>query len=212
MTTNEMVAQVFIFFLGGFETTSSVMSFALFEIAKNQTIQKRLQAELDEVLKRHDNKLTYEALLEMKYLDQIFDEALRLYPSMPMLFRVAAKDYKVPETDITITKGTQIFIPAFSLHRDSRYFQNPLLFDPDRFAPEAKAEIRPFTYLPFGEGPRNCIGMRISQLQSKIGIATVVSKFNVELAADRSPNLQFIKTGGFLVAEGGINLRLSLRL
>lgn len=211
MSVNEMVAQVFLFFVGGFDTTSSVVSFAFFEMSKNKAVQKRLQNEIDEVLGRHNNKLTYESLQEMTYLEQVLEETLRMYPPGAGLFRMATKDYKIPGTDVVIEKGIPVFISVYGLHRDPKYFPNPDIFDPERFAPAAKSQIIPGTYIPFGEGPRNCIGMRLAQLQSRIGIVSVMSKFDMELSPDRSPDIVLKTNTGFMIAEGGINLILTSR-
>lgn len=88
----------------------------------------------------------------------ILIETLRFYPILPHLNRMAVKDYIVPETDILIEKGTRVFISISGLHHDKNHYPQPEKFDPERFSPEISAQRNPMTYLPFGEGPRNCIG------------------------------------------------------
>lgn len=88
----------------------------------------------------------------------IFSETLRKYPPLPTLNRICVADYKIPNTDIVIEKGTQVTIPVLGLQTDENYFPDPERFDPDRFSEENKRNIHEFTYLPFGEGPRMCIG------------------------------------------------------
>lgn len=85
-------------------------------------------------------------------------ETLRIYPAIPSLNRQCTKDYHIPDTDVVIEKGTKVLISILGLHHDPEYFPEPEKFDPDRFSDENKHNIRPFTYLPFGDGPRNCIG------------------------------------------------------
>jgi cytochrome P450 family 6 len=87
-------------------------------------------------------------------------EALRKYPSVPFLTRECTKKYTVPGTDVTIEKGTLVVIPVTGLHMDDKYYADPEKFDPNRFSEEMKNKRPQFTYLPFGEGPRICIGKR----------------------------------------------------
>lgn len=210
LTVEEVMAQVFVFFIGGFETSAAATSFALFELAKNPDIQRKLQKHIDDTLAKHNNKWTYDCIQDMTYLEQVFEESLRMYPSVPFLLRKAARDYKIPGTDIIIEEGTAVNVNTLGLHRDAKHYPNPMKFDPDRFTPEAKEARVPFTYLPFGDGPRNCIGMRYGQLQSKIGLASVLSKFNLELAPGQTENVKFQKNS-FFGAEGGIHLRITKR-
>lgn len=88
----------------------------------------------------------------------LFLETLRIYPSLPTLNRRCNRNYTLRDTDIVIEAGTPVIISPLGLHRDPEYFPEPLKFDPDRFSDENRKNIRPYTYLPFGEGPRNCIG------------------------------------------------------
>lgn len=206
----EVMAQVFIFFIGGYDTSSIATSFALFELAKNKIVLQKVQEDIDNALRKHNNEWTYDCIQDMKYLEQVFEEALRIYPSVPFLMRQTTRDYTIPGTKFTVEKGTAIQINTLALHRDPDNFPNPMKFDPDRFSPETRASIAPYTYLPFGDGPRNCIGMRYGQLQSKIGLASILSKFNVDLASSRSSNMEYSKTK-FLSAEGGVELKFSLR-
>lgn len=87
-----------------------------------------------------------------------FTEALRKYPPASIIPRVCVEDYQIPDTNITIEKGTRVIIPALGLHRDPEFYPDPDKFDPERFNDENKQNIPPFTYVPFGEGPRMCIG------------------------------------------------------
>lgn len=88
----------------------------------------------------------------------VFLETLRKYPAAAFLGRKCTKDYKVEGTEVALEKGCKVFIPVMGLHHDPEYFPEPDRFDPERFSEEHKRTIKQFTYLPFGEGPRNCIG------------------------------------------------------
>lgn len=88
----------------------------------------------------------------------LFVEALRMYPPLPALFRKCVEDYQIPDTNTTIEKNTSIVFPILGLHYDEEYFPEPNKFNPDRFNEANVGNIKPYTYLPFGEGPRNCLG------------------------------------------------------
>jgi cytochrome P450 family 6 len=97
-------------------------------------------------------------MLSLSYLDMVCSEGLRMYPLLHFIDRENEEDCKFPDTDVTIEKGTSIIIPMSSIHMNPKYFANPELFDPERFSVENKKKIHHFTYFPFGEGPRNCVG------------------------------------------------------
>lgn len=156
LTLNELAAQAFVFFLAGFETTSSTMSYCLYELSKNLYIQRAVQDEID----RHGD-ITYDSINAMKYLDCCVDETLRKYPPVPVLNRECSKDYKIPNTNLTIPKGTPLLIPALGLQRDPKIYQNPLEFKPERFASKSTgSDADGLYYMPFGDGPRVCIGKK----------------------------------------------------
>ncbi|KAI5644049.1 cytochrome p450 domain-containing protein [Phthorimaea operculella] len=178
-------AQVFVFFAAGFETSSSATSFTLHQLAYHPEIQKKVQEDIDRVLAKYDNKLCYDAVKEMTYLDWTFKEGMRIFPSLGFLIRECARKYTIPELDVTIDPGIGIVIPSQALHMDPKYFENPEEFRPERFHPdEFDKEAMKFVYLPFGEGPRACIGERLGQMQSLAGLAAILSKFSVEPAPE----------------------------
>jgi cytochrome P450 family 6 len=106
-------------------------------------------------LKAHDGKLTYESIAEMKYIDCCIDETLRKHPILPFLFRVSTQDFKIPNTDVTIEKGTNIFLPILGIQRDPNIYENPLEFKPERFlnSGNGNGNAKGLFYLPFGDGP-----------------------------------------------------------
>ncbi|KAG4073635.1 hypothetical protein HA402_000859 [Bradysia odoriphaga] len=148
LTFNEMAAESFVFFFGGFHTTASVLNFILYELALHHEIQTKLRQEIDEVLNK--GKLLYESTTEMKYLDSVVNEGLRKYPPLHLFIRRCVKDYKIPNTNLIIPRGTQCTIPVYSIHHDNEYYPQPDVFDPERFNSQNAAKIKPFTFLPFG--------------------------------------------------------------
>lgn len=85
-------------------------------------------------------------------------ETMRLYGTAQVLSRVCTQPYKIPDSDLVLDKGSKVIIPLYSLHHDPKYYSEPYEFKPERFSPEESKERHPFVFLPFGEGPRNCIG------------------------------------------------------
>lgn len=152
-----LVAQVFVFFAAGFETSSSATSYTLHQLSFYPEIQKNVQKEIDEVLAKYNNEICFNSVSEMTLLGYAFKEAMRLFPSLGVLHRVCAKRYTIPDLGITIDPGVKIQIPLQAIQNDERYFENPTEFNPMRFADTTK-ERHSFAYLPFGSGPRACIG------------------------------------------------------
>ncbi|XP_047998832.1 cytochrome P450 6a2-like [Leguminivora glycinivorella] len=207
-----LVAQVFMFFAAGFETSSAVTSYALHELAHHPDHQRRCQEEIDSVLARHDNKVSYEALKEMKFLHMCFSEAMRIFPSIGFLQRMCVKPYTIPGTDITVDPGVNVIVPVKALHLDPQYFPDPEEFRPERFHPDNVSAINKYTYLPFGTGPRACIGERLGYMQSLAGLAALLSQFSVapSISTLRKPIID-TKVFGIQSAKGGLPLTLIAR-
>ncbi|XP_072392813.1 probable cytochrome P450 6a13 [Diabrotica undecimpunctata] len=181
LTLEEIVAQSFGFFIGGFESSATTMHFALLEIAQNIDIQEKLREEIVAVLGKHGNQITFDAVKEMVYLDKVMQETLRKYPALGVFSRMCNKDYKLPNNDFVLKKGTMVSIPVEAIQRDPDYYPDPEKFDPERFTIENINKRPAFSYLPFGEGPRMCMGIRLGKLQSKIGIITLLKNYRVNL-------------------------------
>ncbi|KAH0822299.1 hypothetical protein MTP99_012687 [Tenebrio molitor] len=182
LTINELAAQVFVFFAAGYETSSTTMTFTLFELSQDHNLQDKLRQEINSVLAKHNNQITYDAIMEMTYMDQVINETLRKYPPLAFLNRKCTTPYDVPGTNLHIEKGTMVVIPILGLHHDDEYYPEPSKYDPDRFSAENKNSRPSFTWMPFGEGPRICIGLRFGMLQSKIGLTALLSKYRVTLS------------------------------
>ncbi|VEN42421.1 unnamed protein product [Callosobruchus maculatus] len=204
LSIDDIVAECFLFFVAGFETSSSAISFACYELSQHPEIQEKVRDEIETTLERHEGKLSYEAVMEMTYMDKVVYEALRKYPALPFLFRMCSKTYTIPDTDITVEEGTRVFIPALGIHYDPEFYPDPEKFDPERFSEENKATRPNFTWLPFGEGPRICIGMRFGLLQTKLGLCTLLRKYKFTLNKKTKTPLVFSKAGILTSPEGSI--------
>ncbi|KAK5640028.1 hypothetical protein RI129_010839 [Pyrocoelia pectoralis] len=172
--------------MAGFETTAASVSFTLFELALNKEIQNKVREEIKTVLGKHNGKITYEAIQEMGYLNNCLYESLRKYPLVHTNTRICTKSYKIPNSDVVINKGTYVFLPMYALHRDPEYFPDPEKYDPDRFSIG-----QPSAFLPFGDGPRKCIGYAFGILQIKVVLAVLLSHFNFFVHPDTKTPIEF---------------------
>lgn len=157
LTVSELASESFIFFLAGFETSSTLSVFTIYELALNPDIQQKLRDEIKTGIDENDGKLTYDLLFSFKFLDMVMNETLRKYPP-GFINRFSKKDFKIPGTEMIIPANTDININIFSIHRDPEYYPDPGKFDPERFKPENIKNREPLSYIPFGGGPRKCIG------------------------------------------------------
>ena len=208
-TKIELAAEAFLVYTGGFETSSTLISFTLYELALNPDIQERLREEIKSELSNNEGKLTFEIIVGAQYLDQVINESLRKYPPIPTITRKSTKDYTIPGTNLNISKGTSIFLPVYSFHHDPEYYPEPEKFDPERFSPGDDVRTRhPFTFLPFGEGPRICLGLRFGLMQSKIAIAKILQNYKIS-PSDKTPiPMKFVPSGPFLAPVGNMWLNL----
>lgn len=215
LSLEEVVAQAFVFFIAAFETSSSTMALCLYELAKNQDAQRKAQKEIDELMRGDRSKeVSYDLMMELKYLESCIDETLRKYPPAPFLIRECTKSYLIPKTNLIIEKGTPIIISSFGLHRDPEIFDDPLTFRPERFLQSSTGEGKAagLFYLPFGDGPRICIGMRMGKLTTKLGLFLLLSNFNFEFVGKLPKDeLTFSPKQFVLTLKNEMNLRVTLR-
>ncbi|KAI4464078.1 cytochrome p450 [Holotrichia oblita] len=217
ITDLDIAAQAMIFFFAGFDSVSVLMSFMGYELVANPDIQTRLQEEIDDTLKECNGKLTYEALLKMKYMDMVVSETLRKWPAGVITDRVCSKAFTIEavnpsEEPVHLKPGDIIFVPISAIQRDPKYFPNPDRFDPERFNDENKGNIQPYTYMPFGLGPRNCIGSRFAILETKTIFFSMLSKFNFVTIDKTQIPIKLSKKSFNVAGENGIWIGLEPRL
>ncbi|XP_040836340.1 cytochrome P450 3A6-like isoform X1 [Ochotona curzoniae] len=175
LTDTELVAQSIAFLSAGYETTSNTLSLIMYILATHSDVQQKLQQEVDAAF---SNKalVTYDAVMQMEYLDMVVNEVLRLYPIASRIERVCKKDFEI--NGVLIPKGTIVAVPVFALHQDPKYWTDPYEFYPERFNKKNKDNINPYIYLPFGAGPRNCIGMRFALMSIKLALVRLMQNFS----------------------------------
>ena len=206
LTDDEVEAQSVIFLLAGYETSSNTLSFTLYHLAVNPDVQDKLRSEINEAVETNARKKPlYEIAHNIEYLDCVIKEAQRLNPPVAFVNRECDEDYDL--NGIHITKGTEVQIPIYALHHDPDAWEDPEKFDPERFRGPAKDAQHAFQFLPFGAGPRNCIGMRFALMEIKLALVKILMKYKFV----RSPETQvplIIHAGGTLTARDGVMVRV----
>ena len=191
---------IVVFLLVGYETTATTLTFASYELATNPSVQQKLYEEVNKYFESNNNDINYEELAKMPFLDAVICETLRRHSPAPRTTRVLTDDneYKLGETGITIERGQQIDIQIAAIHHCPDYYPDPYKFNPDRFLPENRHKLVPYTYLPFGAGPRNCIGMRFALLEAKISLAYIIKRFKFVATANTDIPIEYNKNIGLL--------------
>lgn len=185
------------------------------ELATHPDIQERLQEEIDSTFEENDT-ITYEIINKMKYLDMVICEGLRKWPGAVITDRVCNSPYWLPpqregQQQVQLQKGDLLLIPIYAIQRDPQNFEDPDKFDPERFSDENKGNIKPMTFIPFGCGPRNCIGSRFAILEMKIMFVSILKEFSLVVTDKTQIPLRFSKSSFNLLAEKGYWLGLEKR-
>lgn len=195
MTTAELRDNLLTFIVAGHETTALTLAWSMYLVAFDQGVQDRARAEAQSVLQ--GRATTGDDVEHLPFIRQIVDEALRLYPPAGMVSRTAMADDVLCGREIR--KGDTCIVPIYALHRSKRLWDEPDAFRPDRFAD--RKSVGRYTYLPFGDGPRICIGASFALQEAVIILATVLSRFRFTPVAGKAPNPVMILT---LRPEGGV--------
>ncbi|KAL7297660.1 hypothetical protein TKK_0009326 [Trichogramma kaykai] len=204
-----LAGQALVFFAAGFETSATTISNTFYELALNPDIQNKLRAEIQEEIKNNDGKLTYDGIKKMKYLDMVMKETLRKYPPGSVLVRKSGASYTFSSKKVQIPKDITVMIPVWAIQRDPQIYPDPEKYDPERFSEENEKSRHPMNYLPFGDGPHNCIGSRFANYQTKIGIIVVINKFKLEVC-DKTCIPYIVEPRSLVPSPiGGIHLKLS---
>jgi cytochrome P450 len=182
--------QVITLLLAGYETTASALTWTWYLLAQHPKAAEKLQ---DETRRALDGRIpTSQDVDRLGYANMVFEESMRLYPPAWILGRRALGEDQLGET--RILPGTVIAISPYTMHRHPRFWDQPDVFDPLRFTPERSAARHRFAYIPFGAGPRQCIGNTLSLLEAKLILSMASQRFGVELIEDHpiKPEVVFV--------------------
>ncbi len=174
--------QVITLLLAGYETTANALTWTWFLLAQHPGEVQKLQAEVESALAGRPTP-RFEDLPHLLYARMVFEEGMRIYPPAWILGRKALADDIVG--DFRIPANTVVAISPYTMHRHPDFWESPEIFDPERFTPERSNGRHRFAYLPFGGGPRQCIGNNLAMAEAQIIIPMVVRRFNLELLPDQ---------------------------
>lgn len=210
-TDDELVSQTFVFFLAGYDTTAQVMTSFLYQMILNPGVQQKLTEEIHETVKSlNGNKITYEILQKMHYMDMVTCEVLRISGPAIFIDRVCTKnaDLLVDGRVIKIKKGTLLWAPLHAYHNDPLMYPEPKKFDPERFSEANRNKINPAFYVPFGIGPRNCIGSRFALMNVKLNLYYLLKSYRLEATSETQIPM-VMKSGVFgMYPEKGLQINL----
>ncbi|VVC86598.1 unnamed protein product [Leptidea sinapis] len=206
-TPDELAGQVFIFFIAGFESSASTLVLCLHELALNYEVQDKLYQEIRNYEEKN-GKLVFEKINELNYLECVLNEALRKWSVALALDRMCTKTYELPPPreggkPYTMKPGDLLLCTVNSIHMDPKYFPDPKAFNPDRFLEENKHKIKPFTFLPFGAGPRNCIGIRFAMMELKVLLFHLVANFEIQKCEKTQDPAELAPLDVIIAAKGG---------
>ncbi|CAL7936765.1 unnamed protein product [Xylocopa violacea] len=207
-----VAAHALSFYIDGYETSSITLSFIGYQLAAHPDVQEKLRSEVKSTIEKHGGELTFDALKDMTYMDFVMNESQRCYPALGYMSKLCTDEIELEGSDglrLRMKPGTEIVISIDGLHRDEKYWPDPDTFDPNRFSDERKQTIEKMAFLPFGEGPRMCVGMRMALLQMKACLATMMLNYKIELSPRTQLPLKISPSSFLSVAEGGIWVYIS---
>lgn len=179
MSDRQIRDEAITLFIGGFENVATALAWTWYLLARHPEVEEKLHRELDGVLE--GRVPTAADLSRLNYTRMVFEEAMRVYPPVPRLVRTAVRDYQVGE--YTVPARALVVVSQYLMHRDARYYPEPLRFDPERWTLEAK-RVRPtYSYFPFGGGSRRCIGEGFAVMEGVLVLATLASRWKLRLVS-----------------------------
>jgi cytochrome P450 len=196
--------QVITIFLAGYETVANALVWTWLLLAQNPECERRLHEEIDYELQ--GRLPAYDDIPRLRYTEMVLAESMRLYPPAWAMGRYARADFHLGE--YFLPAKTTVLMSQFILHRDPRYFPDPLRFDPERFSPEAKSRRERFTYFPFGAGARQCIGESFAWMEGILLLATISQKWKLNLVDGQKIEPEPLIT---LRPKYGVRMRIEAR-
>lgn len=209
MSDEDIIINGIIFLAAGFETTSSLLSLLTHSLAAYPDFQDRLVDEIDETVGRNDDAISYDKIQEMEFLDMFVQETLRMYPPAGRFNRQPCQDIEIK--GLKLRKGEDITFSTHALHKNPLYWMDPDKFDPDRFSPKNKNNIVPYSYIPFGAGPRNCVGMKLALAEVKMTVVRLLQHVRVMRSREFRTPPEISTKGGILRPKNGLYVKLVKR-
>ncbi|XP_037934972.1 cytochrome P450 4g1-like [Teleopsis dalmanni] len=194
----------------GHDTTSAGSSFALCMLGIHKDIQEKVYAEQKAIF--GDNMLrdcTFADTMEMKYLERVIMETLRMYPPVPLIARRLDTDIKLASGPYTVPKGTTVIVLQYWVHRRADIYPNPDKFDPDNFLPERAANRHYYSFIPFSAGPRSCVGRKYAMLKLKVLLSTIIRNYKIH-SNEKESDFK-LQADIILKLENGFNIILEPR-
>ncbi|XP_069699703.1 cytochrome P450 4C1-like [Periplaneta americana] len=207
LTDTELREEVDTFMFEGHDTTSAGMNWALYMLGLHPEVQVKAFEEQERIFQSSTRSATMKDLSEMKYLEQVIKESLRLYPSVPFIGRVLNEDVQIG--GYTLPAGCILTLHIYQVHRNPKQFPNPHKFDPDIFLPERIAKRHPYAYVPFSAGPRNCVGQKFALLEEKTVLSYMLRNFKWS-SLDEVEDIKLVAEL-VLRPENGIRLKITKR-
>ncbi len=205
LSDREICNELKTLFGAGHETTALMLMWTLYLLACNPDVQRKLQAEVDEVLGGRVPGL--DDIKALPYTEQVLNESMRIYPpAWSLMVRQVVEDVQLGET--TLPKGSVLLIPMWTIHRDARIYPNPMEFDPQRFSGDWKKRVPPYAFFPFGGGPHVCVGSHLAMFEGQIILPMMVQRFAFETVEQPEIELQALLT---LRPKGGLKLKVVAR-
>ncbi|XP_036904972.1 thromboxane-A synthase [Sturnira hondurensis] len=208
LTVDEVVGQAFLFLIAGYEIVTNTLSFATYLLATHPDCQEKLLSEVDYFSEKYAAPEFCSLQEGLPYLDMVIAETLRMYPPAFRFTREAAQDCEV--LGQRIPAGTVVEMAVGALHHDPEHWPCPEAFDPERFTAEAWRCRQPFTYLPFGAGPRSCLGVRLGLLEIKLTLLHLLRKFRFEACPETQVPLQ-LESKSALSPKNGVYIKIVSR-
>jgi cytochrome P450 len=204
MSDKQMRNELVTLFVAGHETTANTLNWAFYLLAQTPDVERKLHEELDTVLA--GRLPTFADLMQLPYLDMMVKEVMRLYPAAWGISREAIDDvYMGP---YLMPKGSTIGLTLYFTHHDPQNFPDPERFDPERFSPENEKRIPDYAYLPFGGGPRVCVGNSLAMMEMRLIIDAIASRFQISLAPGQTVQMDPLIT---LNTKGGMPMTVTAR-
>jgi cytochrome P450 len=232
VTSQQLRDDLMTMLIAGHETTAAVLTWALFELAQKPELMKKVRAEIDSVV--GDRNPTFEDIPKLQLVRLIITESLRMYPEPPLLIRRALEDDVLPEGGAgfktKIQRGTDIFIAVYNIHRSEEFWENPDEFDPERYLRPYKNEKQKdwagytpnmqtmypnevhtdYAYLPFGAGPRKCVGDQFACMEAAVTLCLVLRDFDFDFAIH--PKQVGMTTGATIHTRNGLMMNVKKRV